>query len=47
VEVYLAAGLCYAATLAEAPPGEMRAGDAIIGVFVLAATGARVYELRS
>ena len=45
VEVYLAAGLCCVATLAEAPPGEMRAGDATIGVFVLAATGARVYEL--
>ena len=45
VEVYLAAGLCCVATLAEAPPGEMRAGDAMIGVFVLAATGAHVYEL--
>lgn len=45
VETYLAAGRCYVAAPAEAPPGEMRAGDAIIGVFVLAATGARVYEL--
>ena len=45
VEVYLAAGHCYVAALVEAPPGEMRTGDAIIGVFVLAATGARVYEL--
>jgi ribosomal protein S18 acetylase RimI-like enzyme len=45
VEGYLAAGCCYVAALAEPLPGAKRAGDAIIGVFVLAATGPRVYEL--
>jgi len=45
VEAYLAGGHCYVAALAEAPSGEMCTADAIIGVFVLAATGARVYEL--
>jgi ribosomal protein S18 acetylase RimI-like enzyme len=45
VEAYLAAGCCHVAALTEPLPGAERAGDAIIGVFVLAATGPRVYEL--
>ena len=45
MEAYLAAGSCYVAALAEPLVGAKRAGDAIIGVFVLAATGPRVYEL--
>jgi ribosomal protein S18 acetylase RimI-like enzyme len=45
VEAYLAAGLCYVAALAEPMPGTKRAEDAIIGVFVLAATRPHVCEL--
>jgi ribosomal protein S18 acetylase RimI-like enzyme len=43
VEAYLADGLCYVATLAKPLPGA--ASDAVIGVFVLAATRPHVYEL--
>ncbi len=45
VEAYLAAGHCYVAALAEPLAGAKNAGDAIIGVLVLVATGPRVYEL--
>ena len=45
VEAYLAGGHCYVAALAEPLPGAKYTEDAIIGVFVLVATGPRVYEL--
>jgi ribosomal protein S18 acetylase RimI-like enzyme len=45
VEAYLAAGHCCVAALAEPLPGAKRVGDAIIGVFVLAATRPHVCEL--
>jgi ribosomal protein S18 acetylase RimI-like enzyme len=45
VEAYLAAGLCYVATLAETLPGAKRAENTIIGVFVLANTQLHVCEL--